>query len=1425
MMRLVLQVGGAEIDVEVSAAPGATVGQLAEALAGGPVAAGTGLVVEGRFLAAADAVAACGLRQGALVRFAAGPSGAIPAAVTPVSELRVVGGLVAGGRFPLAPGVVVVGRAGEAGNDIGVDAPTVSVHHALLHVSAGGTCSVEDLGSSNGTWVDGRFVRAVEPVPAESLLQMGAVQFRLAPVPAATDRAALGPPGARSGTAPFNRPPRRLVPAGPSPLAVPVAPADPAPRARFSWAMFLAPLLIGAVTAVVFEPIMAAFALFSPVMAVGTWEEDRRRVARERRRNAQLVATALAAFRSDLEAARATEGRRRAVLLPDPAETLYRAEAPSIRLWERRAGAADAFLLRLGAADTAWSPPLSEVHGTRLPEVDATLAGATLARSPVGVDLGPGRVLGVVGPRPAAVALLRSLVCQAAVHHGPADLRVAILADEQAVAGWDWAKWLPHAAGSCSAGREAADSLADSLAAARAQGEHPHLLLVVDGNGFTEGRVAPVRDLLSSGGAGAIVVAGTADRLPSACTTVVELAGPDGVARVTEPATGSCVDVLLAGVGEAGARRCARALAALDDPEAGDGSASLPDSIPLVGLLGLDQLHPSRLTARWRAARPGSLAAVVGVGRDGPLVLDLVADGPHALVAGTTGAGKSELLRTLVTSLAATYGPDRLTFVMVDYKGGSAFAECAALPHVVGMVTDLDEHLGARALRSLEAELRHRETELARAGAADIDEYASVPSPEPMPRLVVVIDEFATMASELPGFVDALVGVAQRGRSLGVHLVLATQRPSGAVSDSIRANTNLRVALRVQDMPDSTDVIGTTQAAALDRRRPGRGFVRLGHAELVGFQAALVTTVSPPDAGGAVRARPFTFAPPPGDGGGAGAVDGGTTDLVRLVEAARDAFAAAAAGDPASVACPPRRPWLDPLPASLLLDALPAGAVGLADEPDAQRQVPYRWEPASGNLLLYGVAGSGTTTALASIALALRGAGRPVHLYVLDFGNGALAPLAGLAEVGAVITAGERERQERLVRTLRAELERRRSALASGRPASWPELVLLVDNLGGVCAAFDDVAGLHVRDDLLRLLADGPPLGMVTVASADRPGAVPVAMSAVVQERLVFRLADPYDDTVFGLPPADGARRVPGRAVEASSRREVQVALPAPGGPAGLARAVAQVVPAPSPGAACPPPPIPVLPAAVALHQVAGAADLAGPEWFLPVGLGDADLAPAGFRLGAGDHALVAGPARSGKSTVLCALAALVTGARADAGVWAIVPHRSPLRDAASVITAVTDPAMVAATLESVLAATGPQLVLVDDADTLDDAAGAFAALFDARRPDVHVVAAGRADVLRSAYGHWVAHVRRSRQGIALRPHMDLDGDLWHTVLPRRGPARFGPGRGYLVFEGAVELVQAATVTASVPPRELPFQDPAAPAEPPASYDPQGAGR
>ena len=187
--------------------------------------------------------------------------------------------------------------------------------------------------------------------------------------------------------------------------------------------------------------------------------------------------------------------------------------------------------------------------------------------------------------------------------------------------------------------------------------------------------------------------------------------------------------------------------------------------------------------------------------------------------------------------MAAEYSPDRVTFLFVDYKGGAAFAECVNLPHGVGLVTDLTPHLVRRALTSLHAELHHREDLLHRKGAKDLLELEKRGDPDAPPALVLIIDEFAALVGEVPEFVDGVVDIAQRGRSLGIHLIMATQRPAGVIRDNLRANTNLRIALRMADESDSHDVVGEKDAARFDPSIPGRAIAKTGPGRLERFQS------------------------------------------------------------------------------------------------------------------------------------------------------------------------------------------------------------------------------------------------------------------------------------------------------------------------------------------------------------------------------------------------------------------------------------------------------------------------------------------------------------------------------------------------------------------------------------------------------------
>jgi DNA segregation ATPase FtsK/SpoIIIE, S-DNA-T family len=873
-------------------------------------------------------------------------------------------------------------------------------------------------------------------------------------------------------------------------------------------------------------------------------------------------------------------------------------------------------------------------------------------------------------------------------------------------------------------------------------------------------------------------------------------------------------DFMASGLSEDTARECARSLARFEDPELEIVGAGLPATVRLLPLLELEDCTPDAVLARWKAAGPNPRpTAPVGVSEDDTFLVDLVVDGPHGLVGGTTGAGKSELLRSMVAGLAATVDPDHLTFVLVDFKGGSAFDECARLPHTVGMVTDLDEHLAERALRCLDAELKHRERVLREAAALDLSDYLrNHKGEERLPRLLVVIDEFATLKAELPDFIDALVGVAQRGRSLGVHLLLATQRPQGAISDNIKANTNLRIALRTQDSADSTDILGVTDAADIPRTTPGRAYVRLGPDEVIAIQSALSTASRNETAPAAVDVAPFVYGPlprpptplPPATAMLAdddGIAPSEETDLATLVSAINTAFDRT--GSPA-----PRRPWPEPLPADCDLDMLIDQAqatgsydqpldyvpVALGDDPDAQTQYPVGWRPGDGNLLVYGVVGSGTTTTLASLALSMARLRPPeqVHLYVMDFGAGELAPLGQLPHCGGIIQANERERQQRLIRVLRDELDRRRQMTPADRTL-LSTVVTLIDGWTAFVDDYQDLSGQELVDSVIRICADGPEVGLYFVIAADRAGGISQKLVATVRQRWALKLADPNDYALVNLASRAVPNMLPGHALVSETQRLVHVARPRHGLTAAVER-VRSNSSTPSPERS--PRRIRALPQRVPWSELGATARLAERPWVVPIGMAEADLSPAPLVAYEGEHALVAGPARSGKSTTLLTVADAVLADQPDARVVAVATTRSPLHSDPR-IHRVVDPNDIGP-LQDVLETDAPVvLVLIDDAETIDE--DRLDPLGTSRRANLLVVAAGRNDILRSAYQHWTRLLRRSKLGVLLQPDVDLDGDLFGCRLPRRPPVPMTVGRGYLINAADPVLSQIAL---PVPPRE-----------------------
>ncbi|MFD3340481.1 FtsK/SpoIIIE domain-containing protein [Streptomyces anthocyanicus] len=875
--------------------------------------------------------------------------------------------------------------------------------------------------------------------------------------------------------------------------------------------------------------------------------------------------------------------------------------------------------------------------------------------------------------------------------------------------------------------------------------------------------------------------------------------------------------------------RLARSLSALRDISGETEDSALPGSSRLLDVLQLEPPTADAIGARWRMGGQSTMA-VIGESYDGPFGIDMRKDGPHGLIAGTTGSGKSELLQTIVAALAVANTPENMTFVLVDYKGGSAFKDCVKLPHTVGMVTDLDAHLVERALESLGAELKRREHILAAADAKDIEDYQDLvrrdPSHAPVPRLLIVIDEFASMVRDLPDFVTGLVNIAQRGRSLGIHLLLATQRPSGVVSPEIRANTNLRIALRVTDGGESSDVIDSPEAGHISKNTPGRAYVRLGHSSLVPFQsgrvggrrpgaadpAALAPWVGPlgwEELGRAALTKPKTES----------REDDEITDLKVLVDAVRDANRSM--GIPAQ-----HSPWLPALDEKLLLDEIEvpalAGAVpgklppapyGIEDLPSDQARRPVVVDFASfGHLMIGGAPRSGRSQVLRTIAgsLARTHSTADVHLYGIDCGNGALNALTRLPHCGAVVGRNQTERVVRLVNRLKGELSRRQDLLADSGFADigeqrasaeeserLPHIVVLLDRWEGWVPTLGEVDHGSLTDELQTMMREGASVGIHLILTGDRTLLVG-RIATLTEDKYGLRLADRSDFASLGIPSRKVPEEIPpGRAFRNEAGTETQFALLSEDttgqGQAAAITAIGEAAAARDAGVPRARRPFRVdsLPSRISFPE---AWEMRDPEasrsrlWAL-IGIGGDEIVGFGPDLADGVPSFViAGPAKSGRSTVLMNVAQslLAQGTR----LVVAAPRQSPVRQldgAEGVLKVFTGDDIDEDEFEELIDGASPEepiAVLVDDGEILEDcdAESQMKKIVSrgAERGLALVIAGDEEDVC-SGFSGWQVDAKKARRGILLSPQESSSGDLIGLRVSRQMVGgQVTPGKGML---------------------------------------------
>ncbi|MDG4822397.1 type VII secretion protein EccCa [Asanoa sp. WMMD1127] len=1136
--------------------------------------------------------------------------------------------------------------------------------------------------------------------------------------------------------------------------------------------------------------------------------------------------------------ARATVARQRAGLgyrHPDPGRLWSTVE--SHRLWERRPADPDFAVVRVGVGPQALATTLVPPVTRPLDDLEPMTAGAlrrfldaysVIPDLPVALSIRGFARVHVRG----SPGLVRAMLAQLAAFHAPEDLVVAVAAGPGRRAEWEWVKWLPHARHPTRSDllgplRLVTDSvpalerLLDGVVGATTA----HVVVVVDGAGGT--RLAGVD------GVTVVEIDGTPPRLLDPSTVV--LTRRAGGALETTTADGVATVGVADGLDLPSAEALARQLAPLRlvGPAAVTPAAA---DLGLLDLLGVAEPSAYAVAEGWvpRAVRD-QLRVPIGVAADGSAVeLDLKESaldgmGPHGLLIGATGSGKSELLRTLVLGLAATHSSEELNLVLVDFKGGATFASLDRLPHTAALITNLaDElHLVDRMVDAINGELVRRQELLRRAGnyasRRDYELARSSGAPlAPLPSLLVVCDEFSELLSAKPDFIDLFVQIGRLGRSLGVHLLLASQRLEEGRLRGLDTHLSYRIGLRTFSPFESRAVLGVPDAYELPRA-PGHAYLKAGTDPLRRFRVAYVSGPVPaPRRAADVRAAPvvlpFTTAPisapataPPAAG-------------PSLLDALVDRIAGQ--GPPA------HQVWLPPLaepatfddvlgppvvvPGRGLTFANPElrGAlqvpVAVVDRPFDQRRdlLWFALDGAAGHVAVVGAPRSGKSTALSTLVCGLALAHTPdeARFYCLDFGGGRLADLRDLPHVGGVASRLEPTAVRRTIgelSSLLAERERQSTPADS-------HVFLVVDGWSTLRAEFDDLEPV-VAD----LAGRGLAYRIHVLASANRWLDLRPATRDLFGARLELRLGDPSDSTVSRAAAAGVPPDSPGRGVT-SDGLQLLTLFPAITGDVPLPKAVA----AAWPGAVAPP--VRLLPPAVP-HAALDDAGTSGLT--LPIGIAEADLRPVALDFAADPHFLLFGDPECGKSSFLRALATTVTRRfRPDEARVIVVDYRRSLLGAVRsdhLIGYGTAAADTAELMESVAGYmrdrlpppevtpeqlrdrgwwTGPELfVLVDDYDLVSAApANPLRALEEflpqARDIGLHLVLTRRTGgAARALYDPIIQRLRElATAGLVMSGDPD-EGPLIGPVRP--GP--LPPGRGRLVTRKAgARLVQLAHLPA-----------------------------
>ncbi len=845
-------------------------------------------------------------------------------------------------------------------------------------------------------------------------------------------------------------------------------------------------------------------------------------------------------------------------------------------LWERSTHHSDFLSLRVGLGNL---PLMAKINYDKkkfaLEDddlMDAMLSLGTepqiLQNVPIHVSLKEFKFVGVTGDYRKAMNLIKAMVLQMMALHSYTEVKVMLLTDNFEKGDWQFAKWVPHFWNDdktmryIATNRDEAKELShcmDKAILSRMEEEErkeqveylPHYVIISTGKELQK-RCEAVQKLLANNenlGYSILMYGEKLHDLPKETELVISLEDNQSSIFDKDDTSGKHQLFVPDTFNEALMNTLSEKIANI---ELGDESKNfkLPNMITFLEMFQVGKIEHLNALTRWKENNPTiTLQTPIGVSTNGdPFMLDLHENyhGPHGLVAGMTGSGKSEFIITYILSLAVNYHPDEVAFILIDYKGGGltgAFEDPERgikLPHLAGTITNLDGTAIKRALTSIQSELRRRQAifnearRISNEGTMDIYKYQKLYRDhvvtEPVPHLFIISDEFAELKAQQPDFMQQLISTARIGRSLGVHLILATQKPNGVVDDQIWSNSKFRICLKVQDRADSQEMIKCPDAAELVQT--GRFYLQVGFNELfaLGQSAWCGAPYKPVDSAEASKdesievvdtmGRPLLKISPE------------KTDVVeekRFKQVVEIVNYLSALADEEHIT---ERPlWLPPIPDHIYADDLIekyhysempyhlAPLVGEYDDPFNQKQFPLVMDiSGDGNCLIYGSAGNGKTTFLTTMCYAMirNHTAEEFNLYILDFGSETLNAFAQAPQVGDVLFSGDEEKLHNLFKMLCKEIEKRKSLFAeyggdyhsyiAKAPEKVPNIVVMINNYSGFFESYESY-----QDTLIQLTRDGVKYGIYFVVAVNAVNEIRYKVSQNFKTVLTMQLNDATD--------------------------------------------------------------------------------------------------------------------------------------------------------------------------------------------------------------------------------------------------------------------------------------------------------------------------